>query len=199
MPTASSTSATAHGPNLVTVLRNTGEEQFTGAGSYPVGGTPVVLVAADVDSDGSTDLVTANRGANDVSVLLGADDGRFQQQSRIRVGRTPTGLAINDLDADGTLDLVTANRGSKTVTVLLNSVDAPQPVVCLVPTVARRTLAVARRLVGAANCRVGLVRRKHSKRVRRGRVISVSPQPADARSGRHRSNAPRQQGPQALA
>ena len=137
----------------------------------------MALVAADVDSDGSTDLVTANRGANDVSVLLADDDGRFQQQSRIRVGRTPTGLAIDDLDADGSLDLVTANRGSKTVTVMLNGADAPQPVVCLVPRVARRTLAVARGLVATANCRVGPVRRKYSKRIRRGRVISVSPQP----------------------
>jgi FG-GAP-like repeat/PASTA domain len=169
--------ATAHSANLVTVLRNTGEERFDSAGSYPVGGTPVALAATDVDGDGSIDLVTANRGANDVSILLGVGDGQFQQQSRLRVGRAPTGLAIADLDADGTLDLVIANRGSKTATVMLNGVDAPQPVVCLVPGVARRTLAVARRLVAAANCRVGSVRRKYSKRVRRGRVISVSPQP----------------------
>ena len=159
----------------------------------------MALVAADVDSDGLTDLVTANRGANDVSVLLGADDGQFEQQFRIRVGRTPTGLAINDLDADGTLDLVTANRGSKTVTVMLNSVDAPQPVVCLVPAVARRTLAVARRLVGAA---------KLQGRVGAAEALEACPpwardlgQPAaaNARSGRHCSNAPRQQGSQALA
>ena len=169
--------ATAHGANLVTVLRNTGEEQFVSAGSHTVGGTPVALAAVDVDGDGFTDLVTANRGANDVSALLGLGDGQFQQQARVRVGRTPIGLGIDDLDADGTLDLVAANRGSKTVTVLLNGADAPQPVVCLVPGVARRTLATARRLVGAANCRVGSVRRKYSKRVRRGRVISVSPQP----------------------
>ena len=169
--------AAAHGANLVTILRNTGDEQFTGAASHTVGGTPVALAAADVDSDGSTDLVTANRGANDVSVLLGDDDGHFQQQSRIRVGRAPTGLAIEDLDADGTLDLVTANRGSKTVTAMLNGADAPQPVVCLVPGVAHRMLAAARRLVGSRNCRVVAVRRKYSKRVRRGRVISVSPLP----------------------
>jgi hypothetical protein len=169
--------AAAHGANLVTILRNNGDEQFAGAGSHTVGGTPVALAAADVDGDGSTDLVTANRGANDVSILLGDDDGQFQQQSRIRVGRSPTGLAIGDLDADGTLDLVTANRGSKTVTAMLNGADAPQPVVCLVPGVARRTLAVAQRRVVAARCRVGPVRRKYSKRVRRGRVISVSPLP----------------------
>ena len=169
--------AVSHGANVVTILRNTGDEQFAGAGSHTVGGTPVALAAADVDGDGSTDLVTANRGANDVSILLGDDAGHFQQQSRIRVGRAPTGLAIEDLDADGTLDLVTANRGSKTVTEMLNGADAPQPVVCLVPGVAHRTLAVARRLVGSRNCRVGAVQRKYSKRVRRGRVISFSPLP----------------------
>jgi hypothetical protein len=169
--------ATAHGANLVTILRNTGEEGFAEAGSHTVGGTPVVLAASDVDGDGSIDLVTANRGANDISVLLGNGEGRFERQTRIRVGRTPTGLAVDDLDADGTLDVVTANRGSKSVTVMLNGADAPRPVVCLVPGVARRTLAVARRLVGSANCRVGAVRRKYSKRVRRDRVISVSPLP----------------------
>jgi FG-GAP-like repeat/PASTA domain len=169
--------ATAHGSNLVTVLRNTGDEQFAQAGSHRVGGTPVALAAVDVDGDGSTDLASANRGTNDVSILLGNGEGQFQEQTRVRVGRTPTGLAIDDLDADGSLDLVTANRGSKTVTVMLNGADAPPPVVCRVPGVARRTLAVARRLVGAANCIVGPVRRKYSKRVRRGRVISVSPLP----------------------
>lgn len=169
--------AVAHGANLVTVLRNTGDEQFAGAGSYRVGGTPVALAALDVDADGSTDLTTANRGTNDVSVLAGTGEGQFRQQVRFRVGRTPTRLAIDDLDGEGTFDLVTANRSSKTVTVMLNGVDAPQPVVCLVPRVVRRTLAVARRLVGAANCTVKPVRRKYSKRVRRGRVIAVSPLP----------------------
>ena len=166
--------AVAHGANLVTLLRNAGDEQFAGAGSHTVGGAPVALAAADVDGDGSTDLVTANRGANDVSVLLGDDDGRFQQQSRIRVGRTPTGLAIGDLDADGTLDLVTANRGSKTVTAMLNGADAPQPVVCLVPAVAHRTVAVAQRRVVAAKCRV---RRSTGVSARR------TSHPCEARSG----------------
>ena len=90
-------------------------------------------------------------------------------------------MAIEDVDSEGTNDLVTANRLSKSVTVLLNGVDAPQPVVCLVPAVARRKLAVARRLVAAANCRVASLRHKYSARVRKGRVISVSPAPGTRR------------------
>ena len=123
------------------------------------------------------DLETVNRGTNDVSLLLGLGDGSFRRQLRIRVGRTPVQLALEDVDGEGTIDLVTANRGSKSLTVMLNGADARQPIVCLVPRVARRTLAAARRLVTAAKCRLAPVRRKYSKRVRRGRVIAISPAP----------------------
>jgi hypothetical protein len=169
--------ALAHGPNVVTVIHNDGEERFANAGAYQVGGTPVAIDVGDVDGDATSDIATVSRGSNDVSVLLGAPEGSFRPQSRLRVGRTPVGLALQDVDDQGTLDLVTANRGSKTVTVFLNGADAPQPVVCLVPRVARRKLAVAQRLVAAANCRVLRVRRTYSNRVRRGRVIAVKPLP----------------------
>jgi FG-GAP-like repeat/PASTA domain len=169
--------AIAHGANLVTVIHNEGDERFANAASYQVGGTPVAIAVADIDGDGTTDIATANRGTNDVSVLLGTSEGRFRPQFRVRVGRTPLKLALEALDAVGTPDLVTANRSSKTLTVMLNGADAPQPVVCVVPEVARRKLAAAQRLVTAANCKVGGVRRKYSNRVRRGRIIAVTPRP----------------------
>jgi hypothetical protein len=169
--------ALVHGANLVTAIHNEGDERFVNAGSYQVGGTPAAIAVGDLDGDGASDIATANRGTNDVSVLLGIADGRFRPQVRIRVGRTPVRLALEDLDGGGRLDLITANRSSKSVTVMLNGADAPQPVVCLVPRVARRKLAVAQRLLTAANCHVARVRRKFSNRVKRGRVIAVSPLP----------------------
>jgi hypothetical protein len=169
--------AVAHSPNAVDVVRNDGDGHFVAAGSYLVGGAPAAISAAYIDDDGEFDLVTANRGTNDVSILLGLGNGQFGQQTRIRVGKAPVGLAVDDLDGLGSNDLVTANRLSKSVTILLNGVNAPQPVVCLVPGVARRTLAVARQLVEAAHCKLSGVRRKYSGRVRRGRVISVTPLP----------------------
>jgi hypothetical protein len=169
--------AIVHGADLVTAIHNEGDERFVNAGSYQVGGTPVAIAAGDLDGDRKSDLATANRGGNDVSVLVGIPDGRFQAEVRTRVGRTPVAFALEDLDGGGTLDLVTANRASKTLTVLLTGPDTAQPVVCLVPRVARRKLAVAQRLVAAANCSVARVRRKYSKRVKRGRVIAASPLP----------------------
>jgi beta-lactam-binding protein with PASTA domain len=46
-----------------------------------------------------------------------------------------------------------------------------------VPNVVRRTLQTARGIVARARCTVGSVRRKYSKRVRRGRVIAQVPVP----------------------
>ncbi len=51
---------------------------------------------------------------------------------------------------------------------------APPPARCVVPNVRWKKLAVARRSITAARCRVGRVRHARSKRVRPGRVISQS-------------------------
>ncbi|HEX6680654.1 MAG TPA: PASTA domain-containing protein [Gaiellaceae bacterium] len=53
----------------------------------------------------------------------------------------------------------------------------PPPLTCRVPNVRGKKLAPARRAVTKAHCRVGKVRRKVSKKVKRGRVISQSPKP----------------------
>jgi hypothetical protein len=168
-------------PNAVYVIRNAGDGRFLSGSLYRVGGKPSAIGATFVDPDSELDLVTANRGTNDVSILPGLGDGQFGPEERVKTGKAPVALAIEDLNADGVNDLVTANRLSKSVTVLLNGADAPQPVVCLVPRVARRTLAVARRLVAAAHCKVATVRRRYSGRVKKGRVISITPIPGTRR------------------
>jgi hypothetical protein len=148
---------------------------------YRVGAKPSAIGVSFVDPDSELDLVTANRGTNDVSILSGLGDGQFGAEERVKTGKAPVALAIEDLNTDGVNDLATANRLSRSVTVSLNGADAPQPVVCLVPRVARRTLAVARRLVAAAHCKVASARRKYSGRVKKGRVISITPIPGTRR------------------
>ena len=173
--------AVAGRPNIVDVLSNAGDGQFPADTPIHVGGLPAAIGAAYIDDDSTLDLVTANRGTNDVSIVPGLEDGRFGRETRVKVGNGPVGMAIDDLDSQGTNDLVVVNRVSRSVTILLNGVDAPQPVVCLVPAVTRRKLVVARRLVSGAHCTVAALRRKYSGRVKKGRVISVSPVPGTRR------------------
>jgi hypothetical protein len=165
----------AGGANQVFVGLNDGEGAFPQLVAYTAGGTPVQVAIADMDDDGVLDLLTANRGSDDISILTGEGGGGFGPQFRVRVGRTPTALGVDDLDENGTNDLVTSNRRSRSVTVLLSGVNAPQPVICLVPRIVRRTLTVAKRLLRQSNCSVGPVRRRYSGRVRRGRVIAQKP------------------------
>jgi hypothetical protein len=173
--------ALARAPNIVDVLHNDGNGSFASGTSYRVGGTPTAIGFMFADADSEEDLVTANRGTSDLSILHGLEDGQFGPEERIKVGKAPVAFTVEDLNGDGLDDLVTANRLGKSVTVLLNGADAPQPVVCLVPGVARRKLAVAHRLVTAANCRVAAVQRRFSGRVRKGRVISIAPVPGTRR------------------
>jgi PASTA domain len=53
----------------------------------------------------------------------------------------------------------------------------PPPPRCVVPKLKGKTLPTARKAVTKAHCAVGTVRRAHSKKVRRGRVISQRPPP----------------------
>jgi hypothetical protein len=168
-------------PNGVYVIKNAGDGHFLSGSLYRVGGKPSAIGVTFVDSDSELDLVTANRVTNDLSILQGLGDGQFRPEERVKTGKAPVALAVEDLNGDGVNDVVTANRLSKSVTVLLNGADAPQPVVCLVPRVARRTLAVARRLVAAAHCKLASVRRKYSGRVKKGKVISATPVPGTRR------------------
>jgi uncharacterized delta-60 repeat protein len=58
---------------------------------------------------------------------------------------------------------------------LARYIGAPPP--CKVPNVRGKKLAVARSAITGARCRLGKVRRKPSKTVKRGRVVSQSPKP----------------------
>ena len=124
----------------------------------------------DLNGDGIPDLVIANQGSGSVSVLVNRGDGSFQPKLDFRTGRSPLSVAIGDLNGDDKPDLATPNYGANTVSVLLN-----KPGLCTVQNVKRQTLPATRRMIARANCRVGKIRRVHSKTVRKGRVISQKP------------------------
>jgi hypothetical protein len=99
---------------------------------YSVGKNPRSVAIADLNRDGSLDIVTANYGANSVTVLLGNSIGTFAPSPNppYVVASGPISVAIADLNKDGYLDIVTANEKDNSVSVLLgNSIGtfAPSP------------------------------------------------------------------------
>ena len=96
---------------------------FTYASNLPTGQGPSAALAADLDGNGTLDLVVANATDNSVQVFLGNGDGTFNGPFTYSLGATsPTALAVADL-GNGHLDIVTANANNNTVSVLLGNGD----------------------------------------------------------------------------
>ncbi len=80
--------------------------------AFPVGDSPLSVVAEDLNCDGSIDLAAANSNSGDVSVVMGNGDGTFQAEWRISIGEDPSSLVAVDLNGDGWMDLATAGGGA---------------------------------------------------------------------------------------
>jgi hypothetical protein len=100
-----------------------GDGTFAEARAVAAGIRPEVLVVADVNTDGSLDLVIAEGQSESVVVLLGQGDGTFGAVQTFAVGSTPVALAVLDVNGDGQPDLTTANRSTNSVSVLLGRGD----------------------------------------------------------------------------
>jgi hypothetical protein len=118
------------------VLMNAGDGTLRPLVTYPnavtdgqTGGTyergPLQLAVADLDGDGSNDVVTANTDAF-VAAYLNRGDGTFAPEVRYAIGTpgpngTNTDVAVGDLDGDGHPDLAVLNAFGPAVGVLLNT------------------------------------------------------------------------------
>jgi hypothetical protein len=98
----------------VTVLLGTGHGTFVAPVVYPdVGSQPTMIIAADLNDDGSVDLVVPDGyPSTDDAVLLGRGDGAFGSPVYVTVGNNPHTGAVVDLDGDGILDLIAGNLGT---------------------------------------------------------------------------------------
>lgn len=100
----------------VAVLLGNGDGTFQPAVNYSVGGAPQGIATADVNRDGSPDIVSADECGDDpecrdgtVSVLLGKGDGTFQPRLVFAEGIFPLSIAVADFDGDDQPDLAIAN------------------------------------------------------------------------------------------
>ena len=73
--------------------------------TYSVGAGPVAVALADVNGDGSIDILALNRIDKSLSILRGAGDGTFGPPITFPLAGAPVAVAAGDLNNDGKPDL----------------------------------------------------------------------------------------------
>ncbi len=117
-------SAYAEAYGEVAIFKNNGNGTFAPRVDYPTGENPVLLVAKDIDGDGSKDIISVTHGYDGgVSILKNKGDGTFPIRSDYGVGANPHGIVASDLDGDGDNDLAVANSLEYTISILKNNAN----------------------------------------------------------------------------
>jgi hypothetical protein len=167
-----------NGNNTLSVLLNRGDGSFSRKRDYGSFLAYGPLAITDMNGDGSPDLVLESWDLGTLSVYLNRGDGSFRAALDYFPGDVPDSLAIADLNGDGAPDLVAGRDLDDRVAVLIS-----KPGLCNVQYVEGLTPAAAKQKLARVNCRVGKIRRAHSKQVKKGRVISQKPEFGAVRPG----------------
>jgi len=101
----------------LTALLGDGSGGFPGRSTIETALYPADVDIADVDGDGSLDLVAACSQAQLVALHLGNGDGTFGHDRRYTTGAEPRAIALGDLDGDSRADLVVVDGGSASISV----------------------------------------------------------------------------------
>ena len=116
---------TSRTSDAVSVLLGNGDGTFQPQITTFAGITPQGLQIADIDDNGTLDIVIADEGKTQKGgfvVVPGNGDGTFQfARSFISKGIRPSDLAIGKLNSDRKPDIVLANTGGKDASVVLNT------------------------------------------------------------------------------
>ena len=124
---------TAPASGRIAVATGNGDGTFNSPAIYaatlsPFGGapSPVEVALADVNGDGSLDIVFTNSGNGMLGVLLNDGSGEFYGPSEFSVGGGAVAMAVADLDRDGRPDVVTAGSYVKAIWILYNATGSAE-------------------------------------------------------------------------
>ena len=98
-----------------------GQVSFSFSSAPSVSQNPFWVTAADVNGDGSIDLISASFTGNVLTVLTNNGSGGFTLASTLPVGYNTVSIVAADFDGDSKPDLACANYGDNTLSVLTNS------------------------------------------------------------------------------
>jgi hypothetical protein len=109
--------------NTITVLLGTGAGRLSAATAYSTGirSVPTNIAVAEVNGDGSPDLLVANINSNTTGLLLYMGSGSFQSIVTYDIGlvSSPHKVVVSDVNGDSKPNLLTSNAGLSRVGVLL--------------------------------------------------------------------------------
>lgn len=98
---------------------------FSSYSTFATGALPYSSIAADLDNDGKSDIVSVNRDANSISVLRNTTVGKaisFATKTDYSTGGVqPQWAASGDLDGDGLTDIVVTNYGNSSISIFRNT------------------------------------------------------------------------------
>ena len=106
------------GDNL-SLFPGNGDGTFQPAITTTVGGTSAAVAAADLNSDGKSDLVVGD--STFIYVLLSRGGGKFKSPVAYPVSTVVHSIVCADFNKDHRLDIAVANYASASVTVFLNN------------------------------------------------------------------------------
>jgi hypothetical protein len=92
----------------VIALKGKGDGTFTETGSGTTGYGPEAVMGGDLNTDGFTDMVTADSFGFTASVLISSGLGGFRKATAYDAGNGPVSVAIADFDRDGHKDFVSS-------------------------------------------------------------------------------------------
>ncbi len=98
----------------VSTLSGNGNGTFSTGISLETGSsTASQVLLSDIDSDGNSDIVTANTTDGTVTYFTGNGNGTFNAAQTLYVGGQVSSIALSDVDGDGNTDiLATSTNGS---------------------------------------------------------------------------------------